>query len=275
MTNCVAINGVEIEANDTGLEVLDLTGDTPFAERRLHLRDVPAQMRGMQRLAHAFVEDPDTVLQELVDAAVELCGADSAGISLEIEEKSDLNYWKWVATAGEYARFKNATLPRYPSACGVCLERERPQLFRVSQHFFDMMGIVAPVVTDGLLFPWQVGETRGTIWVMAHGRDQAFDAEDFRMMQLLADFAAMAVRHQQQQLALMNRAATEGAAAMANEMAHRINNPLQALTNVVYLAAEGKSGGDAKELGQALSGDVQRLSKLVNGLLGQPTRAAS
>jgi hypothetical protein len=112
--------------------------------------------RYRSRLTHSFVNSPDTILQELVNAAVELCGADSAGISLETEEKSEANYYHWVATAGQYNGFMNAVLPRYPSACGICLERGKPQLFRVRQRFFDIMGIEAPLVTDGILLPWQV-----------------------------------------------------------------------------------------------------------------------
>ena len=140
---------------DCGLEVLDLRSNPEFEARRLHLRDVARQMQGMHRIAHAFVESPDTILQELVNAAVELCDADSAGISLEIdkEHRSDTSYFQWVATAGAYGRFLNATLPRVPSACGTCLERGQPQLFRVTQRFFDLMGIEAPTVTDGLLLP--------------------------------------------------------------------------------------------------------------------------
>jgi hypothetical protein len=45
----------------------------------------------------------------------------------------------------------NAVIPRYPSACGICLERGKPQLFRVGQRFFDTMGIEASLVTDGIL----------------------------------------------------------------------------------------------------------------------------
>lgn len=262
-----------LSSADTGLEVLDLYTDPAFNGRRLHARDVAMQMEGMRRLTHAFVENPDTILQELVNAAVELCGADSAGISLETEEKSDTNFYQWVATAGQYARFLNASLPRYPSACGICLERGEPQLFRVTQRFFDLMGIEAPTVTDGILLPWQVEEVRGTIWIMAHGRAEAFDQDDSRMMRMLADFAAMAVRHQRQQRILMKQATAEAAAAMANDLAHQINNPLQSLTNVVYLAAEGQSGGDAKTLGQELSSDIQRLSVLVKKLLALPTDA--
>jgi hypothetical protein len=131
-------------SDDTGLEVLDLDTHPEFAAQRLHTRDLTLQMEGLRRLTHSFVRSPDTILQELVNAAVDLCGADSAGISLEPEEKTDANYYHWVATAGQYNGFLNAVLPRYPSACGICLERGKSQLFRVRQRFFDIMGIEAP-----------------------------------------------------------------------------------------------------------------------------------
>jgi RNA polymerase sigma factor (sigma-70 family) len=249
--------------DDTGLEVLDLDTNPEFTSRSLHTRDVRTQMEGLRRLTHSFVQNPDTILQELVTAAVELCGADSAGISLETEEKSDANYYHWVATAGQYNGFLNAVLPRYPSACGICLERGKPQLFRVRQRFFDIMGIEAPLVTDGILLPWQVEETRGTIFIMAHGRTAAFDKDDGQMMRVLADFAAMAVRHQRQQHALLQQAKAAAAAEMANKLAHRINNPLQSLMQVAYLAAEGQGDYNAKTLGQEISVDLRVLSALV------------
>jgi transcriptional regulator with GAF, ATPase, and Fis domain len=149
-------------------------------------------MEGLRRLTQSFVQNPDTILQELVNAAVDLCG--------------------------------------------------------VSQRFFDIMGIEAPLVTDGILLPWQVEETRGTIFILAHGRTAAFDNNDGQMMRVLADFAAMAVRYQQLQRALLQQAKIAAGAAMANKLAHQINNPLQSLMNVVYLAAEGQSGHSAAAL---------------------------
>ena len=237
--------------------------------RQLHRRDVSLQIEGMHRLARAFVEKPETILQELVNAAVELCGADSAGISMEREGKTDDNYYEWVATAGDYSGFINAVLPRSPSACSVCLERGKPQLFRVKQAFFDSMGIQAPTVTDGLLLPWQEDEMRGTIWIMAHGRSEAFDMEDCRMMQVLANFAAMGVRQIRQQKLLLEQAKIAAAVAMANELAHKINNPLQSLTNLVYLASERVTGPGAM-LSEDMAESLERLSTLVGELLALP-----
>jgi hypothetical protein len=258
-----------INLEDTGLEVVTLQNDPEFQGRRLHVRDAATQLEGVRRLARAFVESPDSILQELVNAAVDLCGADSAGISLEKEDWTENEFYHWIATAGEYSPFLNATLPRYPSACGVCLERGGPQHFRVGQRFFDLMGIEAPLVTDGILLPWQADGTRGTIFIMAHGRTEAFDQDDGRMMQLLASFAAMGVRQRRQQKALIAQSSAAAAAAMANELAHEINNPLQALTNLVYLASHSQSG-DAKLLAGELSDQLQRLSGLVAKLLALP-----
>src|SRR3984885_1970356 len=264
------MNATASTLTDTGLEVIDIRSDAAFAARRVHVRDTTLQMEGMRRISRAFVDNPDTILQELVNAAVELCDADSAGISIEKEDATEKDFYHWVATAGRYSHFLNATLPRYPSACGVCLERGHPQNFRVGQKFFDLMGIEAPLVTDGILLPWEVDGTRGTIFIMAHERQEAFDLDDCRIMQVLADFAAMGVRQLKQQKLLMEQASAAAAAAMANELAHQINNPLQSLTNVLYLAVQGYSGTNARTIGKQALNDLERLSALVKKLLALP-----
>jgi DNA-directed RNA polymerase specialized sigma24 family protein len=261
-------SGAVSQLADTGLEVVDLQSDPAFARRQLHVRDVASHIEGMNRLARVFVESPKNLLQKLVTAAVDLCGADSAGISIEQEDGTDDNFYHWVATAGQYSRFLDAKLPRSPSACGLTLERGRPQIFRVTQRFFDLMGIAAPTVTDGILLPWHAEETRGTIWIMAHGRAEAFDGEDCKMMQALANFAATGVTLQHQQKLLMEQARTAAAAAMANELAHQINNPLQGLMQTVFLFARG--GTESGALAQQAMGDIVRLSDLVKRLLSFP-----
>jgi DNA-directed RNA polymerase specialized sigma24 family protein len=254
---------------NTGLEVVDLLSDPGFARRQLHVRDVAAHVEGMNRLARVFAESPATILQELVTAAVDLCGADSAGVSVEQKDAPEGNFWHWIATAGQYSGFTDAKLPRYPSACGLTLERGRPQIFRVSQRFFDLMGVQAPVVTDGILLPWQAEETRGTIWIMAHGRAEAFDREDCKMMQVLANFAATGMRLQRQQRLLMEKARTAVAVAMANNFAHQINNPLQGLMQTVFLV--GRGDAESGVYAQQAMGDLARLSELVKRLLSEST----
>jgi signal transduction histidine kinase len=266
---------MEITVENSGLEVLDLRSDKAFATRNLHTRDIGMQMAGLQRLSRALLESPDTILQELVNAAVHLCGADSAGISIENEDGSDKEFYRWIATAGDYSGFLNAILPRQPSACGLCLEREHAQHFMVSKKFFEILGVEAPLVTDGLLFPWKTEDTRGTIFVMAHGRTEAFDGNDARLMTMLADFAAMGYRQLKQQARLIVQERAAAAAQMANRLAHEINNPLQSMTNAAFLVAEGNPDSDSKALGRGLSNDIQRLSGLVSELLLLPLEKPS
>ena len=260
------------ELLEDGLEVYDLEDESILSRRQSHLRDASKQMNGMHRLATAFVERPESILQELVEAAVQLCGADSAGVSIERDDRTELDHYRWIAAAGEYTPFLDASLPRYPSACSVCLLRGGPQLFKVHQRFFDIVGVKAALITDGILLPWVVEEMRGTIFVIAHGRSEAFDMEDLRMMQVLAGFAAMGVRHQRQQAKLLKQAGASAAAAMANDLAHQINNPLQSLTNILFLARE--IDGPKRELAEELLENFERLSALVQELLAIPKRRA-
>ena len=252
-----------------GVEIVSLLENPSFQSRPRHRREAAEREDGMRRLARVFADRPERILQELVDVARELCGADSAGVSVA-EPGAEPPVFRWVATSGNYVPFQNAALPYDFAPCSICLERNEPQHFRVGQAFFDILGVPADLVTDGMLIPWQVEDIRGTIWVVAHQQDEAFDQHDYETVQALADFAAIAVRHQRQQLKIMSHANAAAAAAMANELAHQINNPLQSLTNILYLAATGHHGTDGKIVADAAAPDLQRLSALVKSLLALP-----
>jgi hypothetical protein len=257
---------------DTGLEITDLQSDPSFAARPVRPRNLTAIPEAMRRFAHAFVEKPEAILQVLVETAVEFCGADSSAISLEIDEgiRTEEAYYNWAATAGQYAGMYNTVFPHYPTGSAVCLERGRPQHVRASKRFFDILGVSSPPVTDGLMFPMQAGETRGTIYILAHEREEAFDLGDVQLMEILADFAAVGVRHLNQQKLLMERAGLVAEAAMANRLAHKINNPLQGLTNILFMAREGFYGKSARAVGCQAAGDLERLSSLVKEILELP-----
>ncbi|MEK6396925.1 MAG: GAF domain-containing protein, partial [Terriglobus sp.] len=150
-----------------------------------------------------------------------------------------------------------------------------PQLFRVDERFFDILGVTALPVRDGILLPWQVEEMRGTIFIISHSRDEAFDREDLHLMQILANFAAMGIRQQRQQEELRTQAAEAAAASMAHELAHQINNPLQSLTNILYIASQNEGVGDEKTLALKLEGDFERLTSLAKRLLKVPKKTSS
>lgn len=72
--------------------------------------------------------------------------------------------------------------------------------------------------------------------------------------------------------ALMEQEKLIATTKLLNELAHNINNPLQGLTNLVYLAAETPEGTDAKTLAREMSEDLKRLSELVKKILELPTQ---
>lgn len=124
---------------------------------------------------------------------------------------------------------------------------------RVSQHLGRSAGI------DVRMLPWQVEDVRGTIWIMAHDREGAFDGEDCRITEVLSNFAATGVRLERQQKSLLEQARVAGENALANSIAHQINNPLQELMQTVYLLARKDPESDA--FAQKITGDLTRLSE--------------
>ena len=252
----------------SGMEVIDLGTYSPFAQRHHRSRDVVREIEALRRLAHVFATNPQHILNELVPISMDLCAADAAGITLEEVTPANIAQFRWIATAGSYAPYVGAVLPRDFSPCGTCLFRGQPQLFRVSRLYLDTIGVDAPPVTDGLLIPWHVDHTRGTLWVIANQSPSLFDSQDYRVLQSLADFAAIAVRHQSQHHKLTQQAAANAAAHMANQLAHRINNPLQSLMNTIFLASQG--GTNADVFARQAADDLVKLSALVKDLLHLP-----
>jgi signal transduction histidine kinase len=127
-------------------------------------------------------------------------------------------------------------------------------------------------LTDGLLLPWRVGATAGTIFIMAHERDEAFDSEDLSVMEMLADFAAMGVRQLEQRKLLMLHATAAASATMAHELAHEINNPLQSLSNILFLAMSKPEEDGEHALALRLKDDILRLNNVAKRILELPKR---
>lgn len=251
----------EAENPETGMELRDLLLDREFSSRRLRSLGPGQHFEALRRLTHALAERPDTMLQELVNIAVEFCGADSAGISLEENDSTGELRFRWVAIAGSFAQYMNATTPRFFSPCGTCLSSGRAQLYRVTKPYYDFLGVEAEPITDGILIPWTAVDQRGTIWAVAHHSSEAFAPDDYELLNCLADFVSIGIRHQFRETTLRQKEKEIASATRANELAHQINNPLQSLTNVVYLARQG--GNETQQYLQQASKELIALSEVV------------
>jgi len=247
------------------MDLRDLLSDDEFPLRRKFSVPPDRSFEALNRLAHVFAEAPEAVLQKLVDIAVEFCGADTAGISLEERDELGELRFRWIVIAGSFEKYLDGTTPRFFSPCGTCLERGRPQLYRVTKPYYDFLGVIADPITDGILIPWTTEDIRGTIWAVAHDSTEAFDIEDYRILNGLAGFASIAIRHQQQEELLRKQGEAKAVATKANELAHEINNPLQSLTNALYLASQG--GEKTQFFVELARQELKSLSALVGSLL--------
>lgn len=252
---------------DTGMDLRDLLADDDFRRREKKQRSANRESVALRRLSRLFAEAPESVLQELADTAVESCGADSAGISLEEPENGT---FRWIVVAGSFGDYLGGRTPRNYSPCGTCLDSGRPQLYRVTQPYYDHLGVTAEPIVDGMLIPWSNEFMRGTLWVVSHSSPETFDSDDYDLLNSLADFTSIVLRYQHQQKLLREKESARSAAEMAHKLAHRINNPLQSLTNTIFLARHG-SEDTADYLVQAEI-DLERLSQQVATLLNTSIR---
>ncbi|MDP9050458.1 MAG: GAF domain-containing protein [Acidobacteriota bacterium] len=254
-----------IEAPQSGMELRPLLEQSDFLCRRMSGRNPDREVIALRRLGKRFIESPESILQELVDIALEYCGADSSGISLEERNEAGELQFRWIVVAGSFARYLNGTTPRNYSPCGSCLDQGTPQLYRVTKLYYDYLGVQAEPITDGMLIPWKSTNMRGTIWAVSHQAEAAFDLLDYELLKSLAEFIEIAVQHQFHQLKLLAEERRKTEQLKANELAHAINNPLQSLSNSIYLASQGGEGA-MSHLGTA-SEEVKRLSEMVATLL--------
>lgn len=176
------------------MELHDLLSDREFLDRRNISNRAEKQFEALQTLALVFSESPSVVLQKLVDIAVEFCGADSSGISLEEAGDDGSLRFRWVAISGTFSQYVHGTTPRFFSPCGTCLSTGRPQHYRLTKPYYDFLGVTAEPINDGMLIPWTSDESRGTIWAVSHGSRQTFSPDDYKLLSTLADFAGISVR---------------------------------------------------------------------------------
>ncbi len=172
-------------------EILEAVVSTDeLARRNSRQPDWERESRALGELAEAMSQSPETVLQKLADVALELCRADSAGVSIE---EGDI--FRWRATAGAYAGYKGGTMPRDFSPCGVVIDRNSCQLMSTPVRYFPYISDLCAPVEEVLLVPFYQNQVPiGTLWIVAHTSERHFDSEDARLVESLARFAGAAVQ---------------------------------------------------------------------------------
>jgi GAF domain-containing protein len=133
----------------------------------------------------------DSVLQRLVQTALDLCRAHSAGVSI-LEKEDGREVFRWRAAAGAWAKFLGGSMPRELSPCGTVIEHNVPILMAHPERHYPYSAD-APPIAEVLLIPFHCeGRPVGTIWIIAHDETRRFDSEDHRLMTSLSRLAATA-----------------------------------------------------------------------------------
>ena len=144
-----------------------------------------AENQALAALANEMAANPRDMLQKLVEIAVELCAADSAGVSI-----LEGDVFRWESVAGVFASSRNNTMLRNASPCGVCIDQDATQLMYLPDRFFPAL-TAEPRFVEGLLVPFHHHEQPiGTVWIVAHNYERKFDREDERIVRSLARFAS-------------------------------------------------------------------------------------
>src|SRR5262245_3404346 len=163
-----------------------------LARRPARSPNYAAENRALGDLAEAMADSPQTILQKLVEMALDLCRADSAGISI-LEPGEAAGVFRWHAVAGQFASNIGGEMPREASPCGVVLDRNASVLFSYPERYFDYGMAIDPPIVETLLVPFHTkGKPVGSLWVIAHTPSRQFDAEDQRLLTSLSRFAAVA-----------------------------------------------------------------------------------
>jgi PAS domain S-box-containing protein len=174
----------------TGVDDVLITAE--LARRPSRAPTYEAESRALGLLAQEMATHPDGVLRKCAELVMELCQADSAGISL-LEPGGEHGRFRWQAIVGTLAGYWGGTIPREASPCGVVIARDSVLLFREAERFFPALDGMEPRIQETLLAPWHSnGEPVGTLWAIKHTPEGRFDAEDARLLQSLARLAAAA-----------------------------------------------------------------------------------
>jgi signal transduction histidine kinase/CheY-like chemotaxis protein len=217
-------------------------------------------------LARALTGPRDALMQAISDAALHLCRAGSAGISL-VESQGDSRLFRWLAAAGLCAGLRGKTTTWDECPCGVTLEANEPRFFFRPQTDFACLQFPGIDIAEGVVVPIPAdGEQLGAIWVMSHTPHQQFDLEDVRLLSNLAVFAGAALKTvDERDVGTANDRRHNEFIAM---LGHELRNPMTPIDGAIaaarHLCVDNEKAVDVLTIAQR---QMRLLRTLVDDLL--------
>ena len=254
-------NGLSPEPNAPSATFQEVDFRAELERRPSRRPNYEAEHRALAILATEMAENPRNMLQKVVEIAVDLCQADTAGISI-----LEGDVFRWESLAGVFAARRNNTIPRDASPCGVCIDQNTTQLMYLADRCFPALA-AEPRFVEALLVPFHYNDKPvGTVWIVAHTEQRKFDREDERIVQTLARFAAAGW-----QLWKAYKSEAESSRSKDDFLAmlgHELRNPLAAIlsANDVMQTIGINDSRAVKAMG-VVARQSQHLSRMVDDLI--------
>ncbi|MGH9512075.1 MAG: PAS domain-containing protein [Terriglobales bacterium] len=176
----------------TGLNEILITEELSVRPQRLPRS--ASENKALRTLAAIMANDPERLPDALLQYALELCNAGTAGLSLLETTPTGAVIFRWTNLAGRLKDSVGGFTPREFSPCGVVLDRKAAQLFIHPERHFQYFASAGVPFVEALVVPLAGENPLGTIWILSHDDRTHFDAEDLRIMTSLAEFTSSALR---------------------------------------------------------------------------------
>lgn len=169
---------------------------TPELKTRPHRRpNAHRENIALLDLARVMVNSPGDLTGALLQMAMELCKAGTAGLSILEKTASGEQVFRCTNLFGRLSKNVGGSTPRHSSPCGITLDRDAPQLFKYPGDYFPYLNTINMPIVEALVIPIFMGVERpGTLWVVSFDEKIQFDSEDVRIMTVLSEFTACALR---------------------------------------------------------------------------------
>lgn len=174
----------------TRVTLEDILITDEILSRPLRVRSFQREIESLHILEQAALTSPERLIDSFLQLALDLCHAGTAGLSFLESGAEGNQIFRWTNLVGKLGAAVGGTTPRNFSPCGVTLDRESPQLFAYPARYFHYFNAVECPIVEGLVIPFHIGKnTHGTVWIVSHDEDTAFDSEDVRIMRALTEYA--------------------------------------------------------------------------------------
>ena len=209
--------------------------------------DSHAEARAYARIIRCMAEHSGRADELVVEAALELCGAGSAGISM-LETATGEPRLHWPAVTGLAQGQISGSAPATCLPCGMALAGSMPIVMAEPGRQFEAIAAIDPPVREALCVPVYVeGQAVATLWAMSHRTDLEFDRTDARILETLGFFVATLI--------------VQARAAAARESAEAGQRTLDALMEYI---PEGITIASAPDV------SISRISRYGQELSGRP-----